>query len=32
MVVKELIFDHFSFGGCDVFERNPFLTVSPLGV
>ena len=29
--VKGLIFNHISFGGCDVFERNPFLTVSPLG-
>ena len=31
MVVKELIFNHISFGGCDVFERNPIFNSFSFG-
>ena len=31
MVLKELVFYHFYFGGCGGLERTDFLTVSTLG-
>ena len=31
MVLKELIFNSFSLGGCGGLERTDFLTVSTLG-